>query len=208
MKTILCFGDSNTWGFDPATKERYAPYARWPGVLRPKLGAGWQVIEEGLNGRTTVFEDPIMPGRSGIAYLAPCLESHRPLDWVIIAVGVNDLKQRFSATPSDIARGAGLLLETVQKSACGRGGGIPRILLVAPAPLGKLTEFADQFEGGAEKSLALAECYKSIAAERGCEFFNAAAVAKASDIDGVHYSVEDHKKLGEGIAARIMELDG
>ncbi len=207
MKTVLCFGDSNTWGYEPATKSRYAPYARWPGVLRPKLGPGWQVIEEGLNGRTTVFEDPVMPGRCGITYLAPCLESHRPLDWVIVALGVNDVKKRFSATPHDIARGAEMLIETIQRSGAGRGGGAPQILLVAPPPLGKLTEFAEQFEDGPGKSQLLPALYQAAAAEHGCGYLDAATVAQYSEVDGVHFCAEHHKKLGEAISARILELD-
>ena len=207
MKTLLCFGDSNTWGYEPGTKERYAPSVRWAGILQARLGPGWRVIEEGLNGRTTVFEDPIMPGRCGIKYLSPCLESHRPLDWVIVALGVNDLKQRFSATPYDIARGAGLLMDTIRKSATGIQGGSPRILLVAPPPLGKLTEFAEQFEGGTEKSHLLAARYQAAAAERGCDFFDAGTAARSSDIDGVHLSVGDHQRLGDAIASEILRLE-
>lgn len=207
MKSVLCFGDSNTWGFEPGTKERYAPYARWPGVMRPKLGPGWQIIEEGLNGRTTVFEDPVMPGRCGISYLGPCLESHRPLNWVIVALGVNDIKQRFSATPYDIARGAGMLVEVIQRSGAGHRGEAPRVLLVAPPPLGTLTEYAEQFQGASEKSQCLGARYQAMAAERGCEFFDAATVAKCSDLDGIHLSPEDHKRLGEALSARILELD-
>ncbi|MCW5845462.1 MAG: hypothetical protein KIT77_29690, partial [Caldilinea sp.] len=105
MKRILCFGDSNTWGYDPVSQDRYARNARWPGVLRQQIGAGYEVIEEGLNGRTTVWNDPIEGYKNGRDYLIPCLETHRPLDLVIILLGTNDLKKRFSLSAYDIAQG-------------------------------------------------------------------------------------------------------
>src|SRR5512143_1112361 len=115
MQTILCFGDSNTWGYNPETAERYPPDVRWTGVLQQKLGAQYRVIEEGLNGRTTVWDDPVQPGRNGRIYLGPCLESHRPLDAVVLFLGLNDLKVRFSATAEDIAKGAGALVEIIAR---------------------------------------------------------------------------------------------
>src|SRR5258708_36347550 len=106
MKVILAFGDSNPFGHDPATGARFAPDVRCTGVAQRHLGAGYRVIEEGLGGRTTVFDDPIEPDRCGLTYLRPCLLSHRPLDLVVIALGCNDMKKRFSAATSDIAGGA------------------------------------------------------------------------------------------------------
>ena len=106
MKTVLCYGDSNTWGFDPATRTRFPPHVRWTGVLGQRLGDGYQVIEEGLNGRTTRWDDPIEPDRNGLAYLRPCVESHQPLDLIVIMLGTNDLKRRFDLSASDIAQSA------------------------------------------------------------------------------------------------------
>ncbi len=104
MKTVLCYGDSNTWGSDPETGERFAPDVRWPGVLRRSLGEGYWVIEEGLGGRTTVRDDPIEGAhKNGRAYLRACLESHKPIDLMTIMLGTNDLKARFAASASDIA---------------------------------------------------------------------------------------------------------
>jgi lysophospholipase L1-like esterase len=97
MKTILCYGDSNTWGYIPGTGERYASHVRWPGVLQNALGNGYVIIEEGLCGRTTVWDDPIEEYRSGKEYLIPCLKSHAPLDLVVLMLGSNDLKMRFAA---------------------------------------------------------------------------------------------------------------
>ena len=100
MWEILCYGDSNTWGYNPSTKERYDRYERWTGILQFTLGDEYHVIEEGLNGRTTVWDEPIEGEyKNGKTYLVSCLESHKPLDLVIIMLGTNDLKKRFSVTP-------------------------------------------------------------------------------------------------------------
>ena len=95
MKRILCYGDSNTWGYDPATQERFDRATRWTGVLRTTLGDGYEILEEGLNGRTTVWDDPIEGYKNGHTYLVPCLETHRPVDLVVLMLGTNDLKKRF-----------------------------------------------------------------------------------------------------------------
>jgi len=152
MKTILCYGDSNTWGYNPLTKERYSREERWTGILQKELGEDYEVIEEGLNGRTTVWDDPIEGYKNGKEYLIPCLESHRPVDLVIIMLGTNDLKKRFSLSTFEIANGAKVLVNIVQKSKAGPGEIAPKVLLMAPPPVGKLTELAEEFEGAEEKS--------------------------------------------------------
>ena len=149
MKTVLCYGDSNTWGYNPTTGDRFGRDERWAGVLRRTLGEGYLVIEEGLNGRTTVWDDPLEDGRKGKVYLPPCLETHKPLDLVIIMLGTNDLKQRFSAPASDIAAGAGVLVGMVQKSETGPNGRPPRARLLAPPPLAARPGFAGLFAGAA-----------------------------------------------------------
>jgi lysophospholipase L1-like esterase len=115
VKTILCYGDSNTWGCIPLTAaqppRRYGPAQRWPGVLRRELGDGFGIVEEGLNGRTTVWDDPLEPSRSGKELLVPCLLTHQPIELVIVMLGTNDLKGRFGVGARDIAAGAGLLLD-------------------------------------------------------------------------------------------------
>jgi lysophospholipase L1-like esterase len=208
MKTILCFGDSNTWGFVPGTGERYSLEVRWPGVLQGLLGSGYRVLEEGLNGRTTVWEDPLLPGRNGSQYLAPCLESHRPLDLVILALGTNDLKRRFSASAEDIARGVGVLLGIVARSGAGIDGGPPAVLVLAPPPLGRLSAYAEAFEGALGRSLRLAGFVKQIAAETGCGFLDISACAAVSDVDGVHFDTAAHAALGRGVARRVREIVG
>lgn len=197
MPTILCYGDSNTWGYAP-DKKRYDIYERWPGVLRDTLDEGYHVIEEGLPGRTTVHPDPIEGAhKNGLAVLPAILESHVPLDMVIILLGTNDLKMRFSLSAFDIAEGAGTLVHTIQQ---GTWGIVPHVLLVAPPPLAKLNEFAQMFTGGTEKSQQFATEYHRVAGELNCAFFDAGTVVTTSDRDGVHWEVEEHRKLGLALA--------
>jgi lysophospholipase L1-like esterase len=202
-KTILCYGDSNTWGYDPSTCDRYPEEVRWTSVLARELGDGYRVIAEGLNGRTTVWDDPIEEGRSGKSYLMPCLNTHRPIDMVVLMLGTNDLKQRFSAPAYDIARGAGLLLDMIRKSEAGPGGSAPQILLLAPPPLGRLTEYAEVFAGGAEKSRQLARYYREQATLYRCRFLDTSDVIASSDIDGFHLEPAEHAKLGQAVARLV-----
>ena len=206
MKSILCFGDSNTWGYDPATADRLPRDIRWPGVLRRQIGDGFLVIEEGLNGRTTVWDDPIEGYKNGKEYLIPCLETHRPLDLVIIMLGTNDLKQRFSVPAYDIANSVGVLVDVVQKSASGPADTAPEILIIAPPPVAKLTEFAEMFEGSAEKSQRLAEHYARVAGEYGCHYLNAGDVIQSSDLDGIHFERAEHRLLGKAVAAKVQKM--
>jgi len=206
MKTILCYGDSNTWGYEPATKERYSRAERWTGILQRELGAEYYVVEEGLNGRTTVWDDPIEGYKNGKEQLIPCLTSHKPIDLVTIMLGTNDLKRRFSLGAYDIAEGAGVLVNIVQKSDCGPQEGAPKVLLMAPPPVAKLTEYAEMFEGAEVKSRRFSEHYQRVAQEYGCEFLDTAQVIVSSDLDGIHFEVSEHQKLGRAVAARVREI--
>ena len=209
MKTILCYGDSNTWGYNPATKERYGRDERWAGVFRNELGEEYLVIEEGLNGRTTVWDDPIEGYKSGKEYLIPCLETHKPIDLVIIMLGTNDLKKRFSVTAFDIAEGAGTLVKIVQQSETGLDGKAPKVLLMAPPPVAKFSsDFADMFQEAEAKSKKFSQEYRRVAEELGCELLDTAEVIISSDIDGIHFEVEEHEKLGKAVAARVWEIFG
>ena len=207
MRTVLCYGDSNTWGSDPETGDRFAPEVRWPGVLARELGEDFRVVEEGLSGRTTVRDDPIEGAhKNGRTYLRACLESHKPIDLVALMLGTNDLKQRFGASASDIAQGAASLAEEILRSGCGPGGGAPVVILMAPPPVGRLTELAEMFEGSAEKSARFAGHYRHFAGQYGCEFLDVGAVAASSDLDGIHLEAEEHRKLGEAVAASVAEV--
>jgi lysophospholipase L1-like esterase len=208
VKTVLCYGDSNTWGYDPRTQGRYPRDVRWPGVLRRELGEGYLVIEEGLNGRTTVWDDPIEGYKNGMSYLIPCLETHKPIDLVAIMLGTNDLKMRFSVPAFDIANGAGVLVDVVQKSAAGPGGGPPQVLLLAPPAVARLTDFAEMFEGAEPKSARFADHYRRVAEERGCAFLDTADVVVSSDLDGIHLEESEHGKLGRAVAYRVKVILG
>jgi lysophospholipase L1-like esterase len=207
MYVILCYGDSNTYGRDAVTKGRLERDRRWPGILQQLLGDEYHVIEEGLNGRTTVWDDPVrgMFKRNGSLYLLPCLESHSPIDLVVLMLGTNDCKKRFCVTPYDIGESLGHLVEIIQKSGCGRDG-LPNILILAPPPLGELTEYAETFSGGVEKSRELAKHYRRIAQQYGCAFLDTATVIRSSRLDGLHIDPEDHGKLAQALAKQVPSI--
>lgn len=206
MKTIVCFGDSNTWGCDPASGGRFAPDRRWTGVLQSRLGSGFRVIEEGLNGRMTTVDDSIHPGKNGADYLLPCLESHRPLDLVTIMLGTNDLKVRVGRAASDIAESAALLADMARRSGAGPEGGAPEVLLIAPPPVATLSDLAEMFAGAREKSLRFAELYRIYAGGTGAEFFDAGSIVASSDLDGIHWEASAHATFGATLAAMVERL--
>lgn len=208
MKTILCYGDSNTWGYRPVTKDRYPRHERWTGVLQRELGEGYEVIAEGLNGRTTVWDDPIEGYKNGKEQLIPILTSHKPVDLVTIMLGTNDLKKRFSLSAYDIAEGAGVLVEMIQQSDCGPEERPPQVLLMAPPPVARLTEYEEMFESAGAKSRLFSKHYRRVAAERDCAFFDAAEVIVSSDLDGIHLELDEHRKLGVAVAAKIRQILG
>lgn len=195
----MCFGDSNTWGYAPGSGERYPRSVRWPGLLQESLGTSAHVIEEGLCGRTTVFDDPHIDIRNGKRALPYCLETHKPLDTVIFMLGTNDCMHKHSATAFDIARGMSVLVEMTQAA------GVRDILVVALAPITKLTTFAEPFAGGREKSLSLAERYATMAAQFGTAFLDAGAVVRSSDLDGFHLDADAHRALAMAIERAIVK---
>lgn len=208
MKTILCYGDSNTWGADPAGGPRFAPDVRWPGVLQRDLGDEYRVIEEGLGGRTTVWDDPIEPHRNGKTYLVPCLESHQPLDLVTIMLGTNDLKRRFGLSASDIAQAAASLATLAQRTARTVAGESPIVLLIAPPPVTKLSELDLMFQGAEPKSRQFADYYRRAAGWAGVALFDAGSIITSSDLDGIHFDPGEHRKLGQAVASEVRRLLG
>ncbi|MER3437463.1 MAG: hydrolase [Chloroflexota bacterium] len=208
MKTIVCYGDSNTWGYDPVTRDRFPPDVRWTGVLQHELGNGYRVIEEGLNGRTTNADDVFELHRNGLTYLMPCLESHRPIDLMTIMLGTNDLKARFHRSASDIAQGAVLLATIAAGAAVGPERRPPKVLLIVPPPLATLTDLAEMFEGGAEKSRRLAPHYRTYAGWHGIPVLDAGQIIVSSDLDGIHFEASEHRKLGQAVASEVRRLLG
>jgi lysophospholipase L1-like esterase len=210
--TIVCFGDSNTWGYDPATCTRYPPDCRWPRVLSSTLEAirpgEFEVVAEGQNGRTTVWDDPVEGERNGSRYLIPCLESNKPLDLLVILLGTNDLKHRFGLSAFDIAKGALRLALMARASATGPGDSAPAVLLIAPPPLAPMTGFAKNFEGGREISGKLGLEFAELAAANGIPCLDAGTVVRSSEVDGIHLDPEEQVKLGKAVAARVLDMFG
>jgi lysophospholipase L1-like esterase len=210
MRSVLCYGDSNTYGQTDADapNARYGPDERWPGVLRTLTAGQWLVIEEGLSGRTTVEDDPVEGAeRNGRRYLKPCLMSHKPLDLVIIMLGTNDLKRRFNKTAPEIGWGVRALIWDIRALPAGLGGKMPEVLLVAPPPIQRnLGDWADVFDGGYEKSRALAGVFEQVAEMEEVHFFDAGTVVDTVGGDGFHLSQAAHRRLGEAIASQIEAI--
>lgn len=218
MKTILCYGDSNTYGTMPidfdlletpfiSSNCRFPMEKRWTGILQRELGSSYYVIEEGLNGRTTVWDDPVEGvHKNGLKYLVPCLESHSPIDLVLLMLGTNDLKTRFSVSAFDIALSAGVLVNTILQSGFGPDGKNPKVLLMCPPPLGKMSYLSELFTEGVKNSLELAKRYKKITKLYGCDFLDVAEIIKPSDIDGIHYGEKEVKKLGLTLVKTVKQI--
>jgi lysophospholipase L1-like esterase len=220
-KTILCYGDSNTWGYVPAIPDpsktilpqSFAWNIRWPGRLQKMLGDDFHIIEEGLNARTTNVDHVSPPDRNGKTYLLPCLYSHAPLDLVILMLGGNDMKTYFNRTPADICAGLADLVDTIQATQYGVNfSQAPDILLVAQAPMLPICEtFTDAagvrcYAGGVAKARALPPLIKNLAATRNCYFIDLTGKVEASAIDGMHLDATGHKRVAEVMAAAITQI--
>ncbi len=215
-KRILCFGDSNTWGFVPVAtppSSRFASAQRWPHVMAGALGFAADIIEEALNGRTTDADDELLPvggaGASGLAYLPAALASHLPLDLVVIMLGTNDVKPRLAREAPRIALGAKRLVDCVRTLDGGVGSTYPnpKVLLIAPAPLGRLSAaFEEMFAGGHAKTVAMAPMYEAVARQTGAAFLNAGDHIETDGVDGVHLSEAMQRKLGLAVAAKVKGL--
>ena len=208
LRTLLCYGDSNTHGTRPLTQpgvlERFGWDERWTGVLARGLGSDWQVIEEGLPARTTVHDDPIDgQHKNGLTYLRPCLESQLPVDALLLMLGTNDLKARLSVTPADIASALQVLLEEIKRCNAGPNGATPRLIVMAPAPIEEVGFLGEIFTGGAAKSRQLAERYRQVAEAQGATFVDAGELIQVSPVDGVHFEADQHRRLGEHLVGVV-----
>ena len=208
MTTILCYGDSNTYGYDPGTGFRYPENVRWTGILQTLLGKEYKIVEEGCNGRTTVFDDPVEGWKNGLDYLRPCLNSHKPVDIVIMMLGSNDLKEIFHASPEEIAAGAETLVKDMIDFTGTKQGFVPKIILVSPPEIGEgITSspfYGSFYEKAIERSRALAPLYHKIAEKYGCIFLNAAAYIKPSVEDSLHLDPAGHKRLAEVLYETVL----
>lgn len=205
---ILCFGDSNTWGYKPLTGERLRRTERWPGILQHALGADCNVIEEGLNGRTTAFDEPFREGRNARKSLLAVLESHAPLDLLIIMLGTNDLKHHLNVSAHESARGLSSLLQIASTSGSTFNQTSPNILVVAPPKFGNLSELmAHHFEGSVARSAELPMVYKDACAPWGCSFVDSNPVASVGE-DGIHLNQQGHRALARALAPVVRRLIG
>lgn len=211
-KTILCYGDSNTFGqrSDDVTKGRWPANIRWTGQLQQLLGEKYYLIEEGLSSRTTDLEYAAKPGRNGKTYLTPCLQSHHPIDLVVIMLGTNDLKIEFERRVDDIASAVSGLIDDVKQYAQAYGHNT-KIMLVSPIHIcDESTDFLRLYAGkysaeSVQKSHLLAPLFEQVAQAQSCAFFDAARVAEPGE-DGIHLSRESHQALAAALSAQIQNI--
>jgi lysophospholipase L1-like esterase len=205
--TILCFGDSNTWGYEASTGARLGRWRRWPGVLQRELGEDAYVIEEALGGRTTVLEIPGLPYRSGFAALPMLLETHNPLDLVIISLGTNDLWLP-GTTARDTARGVGSLIDLVRRTPY-ETGDPPRLLVVVPPPLAPLRdEWTEESDELVRESSRFGSAFRDILGGREVPLVDLGELIRTSAADGVHFEAPDHEVIGRAIASAVQNLVG
>jgi lysophospholipase L1-like esterase len=206
MKTVLCFGDSITWGYVPGSDgERFAPGVRWASRLATALGGEWDVIAEGLNGRTATMDSPVADGRNGLTYLMPCLQSHMPLDVVVIYLGTNDAGDRYSLPAETVAGAVGRLVRVVRTSEAGPSYSAPEVLVVCPPPFGQLDPDGSFANAGA-KSRQLGRWFAEVCRELGCELLDLNGIAAYSDLDGVHLEAEGHAAVATAVEERLRRM--
>lgn len=209
MKTVLCYGDSLTWGYDAANLGRHALEDRWPSVLQAALGHGVEVIAEGLNGRTTAFDDWLGGAdRNGARILPTILMTHAPLDLIVIMLGANDMKPWIHGNAVAAKQGMQRLIDIVRGHDYPLDEPAPQILIVSPPAVSRTenAEFKIMFAGGDEASKQLAPLYAALAGETGCGFFDAGTVAETTPLDGVHLDAENTRAIGGALApvVRVM----
>jgi lysophospholipase L1-like esterase len=211
MHQILIYSDSLTWGIIPNTRSRLPFDQRWPGILENKLNASGErvrVIEDCLNGRRTVWEDPFKPGRNGLAGLAQRIEIHSPLALVILMLGTNDFQFCHPYNDSwSAAQGIATLVNEIRRAPIEPGMPAPPILIVCPprirTPQGNT---AEKFRGADQRTAGLDQAYMQVALDLKCDYFDAETVAIVSALDGVHLDADQHLKLGSALAGIVQKL--
>mgnify|MGYP001308439636 FL=1 len=204
MQTILCFGDSNTWGYNPVDGSRYNFATRWPGALQKIIGSNkYHIIEEGLNGRTTAHNETERPIRSGLDILPVLLETHRPLDWAIVMLGTNDLKTHFNSSAEEIAANVGALCDVIIQSDC-LAEHQPQLLVCAPTSANEASrQLPEWFVGASETARNLPERIKREAHKRGILFLDVAGLLDHDFADSLHWTPAQHLIVGKAIAAVV-----
>ena len=197
---ILCYGDSNTWGDPPGNLlgnlPRYAANIRWTGFLQEKLGYNYEIIEEGLCGRTTILDDPKEEGRNGLTYLRPCLLSHNPLDLIILMLGTNDLKERFNLTAKEISKNIEKLINVIKEFGSDKNGHAPKVILISPVQVNEHANTPPEGMSRAEEeSKQFTKFYRQVAQEHECEFIDITQHVNPSIIDGCHLEPDAHAKI-------------
>lgn len=210
MQHLLVYADSLSWGIIPATRRRLPFEQRWPGVMELALAAAGppvRVIEDCLNGRRTVWDDPFKPGRNGLLGLAQRIEIHSPLALVVLMLGTNDFQSVHDHNAWHSAQGIRALIAAIRTAPIEPGMPVPPILVVAPPPIGTPQgPSAPKFAGGETRCVGLADAYREVCAETGCSFFDAGSVVAASAIDGVHLDLAQHLALGQALAEVVAPL--
>jgi lysophospholipase L1-like esterase len=209
MKTVLCYGDSLTWGYIPDGSGRHALKDRWPETLQAELGTGVHVVTDGLNGRTTAFDDHLSGfQRNGARTLTTVVGTHFPLDLVIIMLGTNDMKSFICGNAQGTKRGMQRLIEIIRTAPYQQNAKAPQVLIVSPPALGETgaPDFRLTFGDGIEQSRLLAGLYKDVAELANCAFFDAGSVAKTSPLDGVHLDADNTRAIGKAIAPIVRDI--
>lgn len=206
MKNILCFGDSNTYGESPEGKGRYPRNVRWTGILQKSLGDEYYVIEAGLNGRTTVWDDPVEGDKNGLRQLPCCIASNTPLDLLIIMLGINDLKARFHVTPQDIALSLERLVQTAKVIPNYTSERPFKILLISPPWIREKTFLGEVFGNRREDTKRFGKLLEEVAVRNQIEFLDLSPAVQASSVDGLHMDAENHKIAAEIIKKKIVNI--
>lgn len=211
MKTVLAFGDSLTWGYDPESGRRHLRENRWPMALADALGGRVEVIAEGLNGRTTAFDDHLGDGdRNGARTLPMVLDTHKPVDLVVIMLGTNDLKPSVHGLAFTARQGIEKLVSLVRNHDWSFEMETPGILIVAPPPFcdSANPDYAAMFAGKVSESRMLGSMYADVADDLECGFFDASTVASTSPIDGIHLDAENTRAIGKALAPVVSLMLG
>jgi len=208
---VLVYGDSVSWGIIPETRNRFSFEERWPGVLENQLrdsGKNVRVIEDSLNGRRTVWEDPFRPGRNGRQGLEQRIEIHSPLSLVIVMLGTNDFQ--FSHPYNNAwsaAQGIVALVNDIRNAPIEPGMPVPPVLVICPPPIGPPKGFiAAKFLGADERCQGLADAYREVTSALGCHFFDAGSVTASSRVDGIHLDADQHVTLGKALVAVVSPI--